>query len=163
MARSIKAALFAILLPGVSACVDELAGDDNRGDAFNDNDSSSTESVLEQESDPNEQLSVVTQAATTSSPVFTNGTRAAEAWFNRNGGDAACSGPCFALLDAKCDAHEVYVEYRINEGANTKRTNSGGCGTTLRIPLSGTFNISYRACVDQFNDVCGPMRFDHNP
>lgn len=116
-------------------------------------------------SDTIEQPVITPQAASSSSLAVTDGTRAAEAWFNRNGGDAACGGPCFALLDAKCDSHSVYVEYQINNGSVTRKTNGGGCGTTLRIPLSGNFNISYKACVDiQFgSDICGPTRFDHNP
>jgi hypothetical protein len=105
-------------------------------------------------------------AASTNSLVLINGTRVVEAWFNRTGGDSACSGPCFALLDASCDLHPVYVEYQINDGSWTRKSNNGTCGTTLRIPLpGGSYNIRYHACVDvQFgSDQCPPRdTFDHN-
>jgi len=98
-------------------------------------------------------------AASSSAIVNTNGTRAAEAFFNRG------APPFFDLFDAKCDAHQVYVLYRINNGSWTRRSNGGGCGTTLRIPLPNSgFNIEYKACVDvQFaSDPCSGSVFDHN-
>lgn len=165
MTTNIKAMLFAITISGVSACVDGPPGDDVRGEALDDSSSVVPDSALVPEGEATEQLTVTPRAASSSSIALTDGTRAAEAFFNRSGGDAACGGPCIALFDAKCDAHSVYVEYQINNGGVTRKTNGGGCNTTLRIPLSGNFNISYKACVDiqLGSDVCGPTRFDHNP
>jgi hypothetical protein len=161
---NIKAILFAIAVSGASACVDP-AGNDVPSEASGDSTAAAPDSASTEEAEAIEPLAIVPQAANSSSIALTSGTRAAEAFFNRSGGDAACSGPCIALFDAKCDAHQVYVEFQINGGGVTRRNNGGGCGTTLRIPLSGSFNIAYRSCVDiqLAPDACGPMRFDHNP
>ena len=165
---SIKSLLFAIIASGavsvVPACVDGLP-DDHHGDSLANDDGNSPDDTTRTESETTDSPSAAPRAASSSSIANTDGTRAAEAFFNRSGGDAACDGPCIALFDAKCDSHSVYVEYQINNGSTTRRTNGGGCNTTLRIPLSGNFNISYKACVDiqLGSDACGPTRFDHNP
>ena len=103
-------------------------------------------------------------AASSSAIVYTNGTRAAETWFNRSNGTHA-NNAWFDVADAKCDAHSVYVEYQIDGGNSQKKENKGGCGTTRGYNLrTGYFAIVYRTCVnDTFgNHPCSVWRADHN-
>jgi hypothetical protein len=158
-----RTVLFAIAVSGVSACVDEPTGEDVRADTLDDN-SAGPKSASPDEVDA--KPVGVPQAAHTNSIVFTNGTRAAEVWFNRSGDDAACGGPCLAVLDAKCDSHSAYVDYFINDVRQKHGANGGGCNSTLRIPVSGSYNIKYRACIDLqlSDDLCAKdWSFDHNP
>ncbi|HET6354332.1 hypothetical protein [Streptomyces sp.] len=101
-------------------------------------------------------------AASSSAIVYTNGTRAAEAWFNKSG--ASHSGYAWIdLYDAKCDGEPVYVEYKINNGSTTTKWNSGGCGSTAGFNLQkGSFAIVYRVCVDTFVPTCSPWKADNN-
>ncbi|MFI6457347.1 hypothetical protein ACIBF6_38050 [Streptosporangium amethystogenes] len=105
------------------------------------------------------------QAAASSSVIVnTDGTRAAEAWFNRSNGTHA-NNAWFDVYDAKCDANDVYVEYTINGDADrTKKYNSGGCGTTRGFNLrTGQFAISYRVCVDDAGpNTCSEWKGDSN-
>lgn len=103
-------------------------------------------------------------AASSSAIVYTNGTRAAEAWFNRSNGTHA-NKAWFDVYDAKCDANDVYVEYAIDGDPDPDEgRNSGGCGTTKGINLrTGQFAISYRVCVDDAGyNTCSPWKGDNN-
>jgi len=97
-------------------------------------------------------------AASSSAIVYTGGTYAGEAWFNRG------APAFFDVKDGKCDGEPVYVEWRINGGSSRKYTNYNGCGTTTRVQLqSGRFNISYRTCVDDFPPAtCSSWKSDNN-
>ncbi|WP_112264124.1 hypothetical protein [Lentzea terrae] len=104
-------------------------------------------------------------AASSSAIVNTDKTRAAEAFFNRSTSGSHAGKAWIDLYDAKCDAHSVYVEYRINDGGTKRFTNGGGCGNTSGVNLqTGYFAIVYRACVDvQFGgDPCSKWVSDHN-
>ena len=104
-------------------------------------------------------------AASSSAIVNTSNTRAAEAFFNRSTAGSHSGKAWIDLYDAKCDAHSVYVQYRINNGDTKRHTNSGGCGTTSGVNLqSGYFAIVYRACVDVQlgGDPCSKWISDHN-
>lgn len=97
-------------------------------------------------------------AASSSAIVKTGGTYAGEAWFNRG-------GPAFFdVKDGKCDGEPVFVEWKINGGSSRKYFNYDGCGTTRRVQLeSGRFNITYRACVDDFPPAtCSGWKTDNN-
>ncbi|WP_433382532.1 hypothetical protein [Streptosporangium sp. CA-115845] len=103
-------------------------------------------------------------AASSSAIVNTNGTRAAEAWFNRSNGTHA-NKAWFDVYDAKCDANDVYVEYAINGDPDPdQKYNSGGCGTTKGFNLqTGRFAISYRVCVDDAGyNTCSAWKGDNN-
>jgi hypothetical protein len=162
----VKVVLFSMLASIVSACVpgqdDPAPGDE----VLDPGRPTGHEDAVAQEGEGVTASELIKPlAASSSSIVNTSGTRAGEAFFNRSGGDAACGGPCIALFDAKCDAHQVYVVYRINNGGATRVNNGGGCNTTLRIPLPNSgFNIAYHACVDIQGapDVCAGDKFDHN-
>jgi hypothetical protein len=81
-------------------------------------------------------------AATSSSIVRTSGSRAGEAFFNPG------SPPYIDLYDAKCDNHQVYVEYQQNGGFNSRFYNGDGCGTTKRVYLAdGKGQVVYWAFV----------------
>ena len=104
-------------------------------------------------------------AASSNAIAFTNGTRAAEVWFNKSTPGTHANKAWFDLLDAKCDAHSVYVEYRIDSDPLKRESNDGGCGTTKGINLRADhFNIDYRVCVDiQLRpDVCSGWTYDSN-
>lgn len=82
-------------------------------------------------------------AATSSSIVYTGGTRAGEAFFNQGG------PPYIDLYDAKCDSHQVYVEYQQNGGFTQRFYNGNGCNTTKRVYLSDhQGQVVYWAFVD---------------
>lgn len=163
MTTKMTTMMFAILASSIPACV---AGQDSAGlaDDGSGTESSAPDDALAQDSTASE-LSITPHAASTHSIVFTSGTRAAEAWYNRSGGDPACSGPCLALLDAKCDGHQVYVDYEIDGVHQKPFSNNGGCGSMNRRSLPGIYNIKYRVCVDiqLGSDVCDNFVFDHNP
>jgi hypothetical protein len=64
--------------------------------------------------------------AGTSSQVVVDDERLVEAFFNRG-------APAWIdLYDAKCDAHPVYVEYRVNGVGTSRHDNNDGCGRTAR-------------------------------
>jgi hypothetical protein len=106
------------------------------------------------------------QAAASSSVWVDTGspkTRAVEALFYRSNGTHG-NKAWFRVNDTKCDANDVYVEYRIDGGANTEKYNSGGCGTGKEHNLkTGRFAIVFRVCVDDagFN-TCSEWRGDNN-
>ncbi|TMR15452.1 hypothetical protein ETD86_27115 [Nonomuraea turkmeniaca] len=109
-------------------------------------------------------LSPAALAASSNAIVYTDGTRAGEVWFNRSNGTRG-NRAWFDLYDAKCDKHSVYVEYSINNGADERKKNDGGCGTTRGFNLrTGYFAIVYRVCVDDTfgNHPCSGWRSDHN-
>jgi hypothetical protein len=96
-------------------------------------------------------------AASSNSIAVTDGTRAAEVWFNKSTPGTHANKAWFDLLNAKCDAHSVYVEYRINGDPPEREPNDGGCDNPKGINLlADHFTIQYRVCVDmQFRpDVC---------
>ncbi|WP_203911621.1 hypothetical protein [Rhizocola hellebori] len=109
-------------------------------------------------------------AASSNAVTYTDKTRAGEAWFNRS---AASHGghAWFDLYDAKCDNHEVYIEYiTIQDGTVADQKtfyNDGGCTTTWGKNLdSGHFAIQYRVCVDDkwwpVVDTCSGWKYDTN-
>ncbi|MFI6457348.1 hypothetical protein ACIBF6_38055 [Streptosporangium amethystogenes] len=112
-------------------------------------------------------LTVPAQAAASSSVIAnTNGTRAAEAWFNRSNGTHS-NKAWIDLYDAKCDASPVYLEYKLNNESRARtELNDGGCGTTAGVNIqTGAFNIKYRVCVDDsivLSDSCSGWKSDHN-
>lgn len=97
-------------------------------------------------------------AASSSAIVYTGGTYAGEAWFNRG------APAFFDVKDGKCDGEPVYVEWRVNGGSSRRYFNHDGCGTTRRAQLeSGRFNISYRVCVDDIPPAtCSGWKSDNN-
>jgi hypothetical protein len=107
------------------------------------------------------------QAAPSSSTWIDTGspkTRAAEALFNRSNGTHS-NKAWFDVNDTKCDANDVYVEYKINgEQDSTSKYNSGGCGTGKGYNLqTGRFAIVYRVCVDDAGtNTCSGWRGDNN-
>jgi hypothetical protein len=109
--------------------------------------------------------SPVLAAASSSSIVYTNGTRAGEAFFNRSVSGSHGNRAWFDVYDAKCDASSVYVEYILNGAPKVQKENVGGCGTTKGYNLqTGRFAIQYRACVnDSFGQhPCGIWVSDNN-
>ncbi|WP_138668984.1 hypothetical protein [Nonomuraea turkmeniaca] len=107
------------------------------------------------------------QAASSHAIAKTNGTRAAEVWFNRANGSHGNSA-WFDLYDAKCDAKPVYVTWKFVTGGWSRwesATNDGGCGNTMGINLGGGgFTIDYKVCVDDgfLDDSCSGTVRDHN-
>jgi hypothetical protein len=99
-------AVVAAFFVGAPACMDPPEEDSVAGQEL---DKAEAVPVEEgQDGQPALSDAIATLAASSSSIAFTDGTRAAEAFFNRG-------APAFIdLFDAKCDAHSVYVLYRIN-------------------------------------------------
>jgi hypothetical protein len=107
-------------------------------------------------------------AASSSAIANTNGTRAAEAFFNRRNGTHG-NRAWFDVYDAKCDAEPVLVQYDLTSlpGGLESSLNDGGCGTTAGVNLpTGYFTIKYRACVQDggpfTNDTCSNWVYDHS-
>jgi len=76
---------------------------------------------------------VAMAAASSSAIVYTSGTRAAEAFFNRSVAGSHAGKAWIDLYDAKCDAHSVYVQYQVNAGGTQRFNNGGGCGSTAGV------------------------------
>jgi hypothetical protein len=109
-------------------------------------------------------------AASSNAPVYApDGTRAGETWFNRATAGSHSGHPWFDLLDAKCDAHPVYVEYTLTNSQGTfprRFDNTGGCGTTAGTNLTRPtpFTIKYHTCIDipLSADLCSGWYTDHS-
>ena len=110
--------------------------------------------------------------ASSSSIAYTNGTRAAEGFFNHRVPGTHGNRAWIDLYDAKCDARLVFVRYTIHSLdsgriGGGRVTNSGGCGTTkgFNITWSDGYFIKYLACVqiDFGDDACGPWREERLP
>ncbi len=109
-------------------------------------------------------------AASSNGVAYTSGSRAAEGWFNRS---ASSHGgyAWFDLYDAKCDPHDVYIDYIISQNGTSSDqktfTNDGGCNTTWGRNLAkGSFAIQYNVCVDDkwwpISDTCSGWKYDSN-
>jgi hypothetical protein len=70
-------------------------------------------------------------AASSSSIAYTDGTRAAEAWFNHRVSGTHGNNPWFDICDAKCDAHRVYLTGTVKRSGQSDvgfySINDGGC------------------------------------
>ena len=110
--------------------------------------------------------------ASSSSIAYTNGTRAAEAFFNHRVPGTHGNRAWIDIYDAKCDGYPVFVRYSVfrpGSGviANRKYHHDGGCGTTVGFNL--TWNngdlVRYQGCVrvSWGDDVCGPLREERLP
>jgi hypothetical protein len=108
---------------------------------------------------------VASAAASTHGIAYTNGTRAAEGWFNRRNGTHG-NRAWIDLYDAKCDANSVHVLYKLNgEWRTNQLTNDGGCGTTAGFNMpTGYFTIEYKVCVNDsaISDTCSNWINDHS-
>ena len=113
-------------------------------------------------------------APSSSSTVYTGGTRAAVAYFNHRVPGTHGDRAWIDVYDAKCDAQHVYAEYTIHsldDGhiGGGRYENYGGCGTTqgFNVTWSNGYFIRYKACVDRdfpyVSGVCGPLREERLP
>ncbi len=106
-------------------------------------------------------------AASSYSVLTTDGTRAAESWYNRPVAGTHSNLPWIDLYDAKCsdDDDFVYVDVTVKKSGTLDQDfsliNDGGCGTTRgwNITWKGD-SITYRTCLNDgfWYDTCGPSR-----
>src|SRR4051794_2617550 len=111
-------------------------------------------------------MAVPAQAAASSSVwVDTNGSRAAEALFNRSNGSHG-NRAWIDINDTKCDASPAILRYKIGgEPQERSAKADGGCGTSAGVNLStGYFTIKFKVCVKTgvFSEKCSEWRSDHN-
>ena len=97
--------------------------------------------------------------------VDTNGSRAAEALFNRSNGTHG-NKAWIDINDVKCDASAAFLEYKLNGETRAREGKAdGGCGTSAGVNLStGYFTIKFRVCANAstFSRKCSEWRSDHN-
>jgi hypothetical protein len=104
-------------------------------------------------------------AASSSVWVDTDGSRAAEALFNRSNGTHG-NKAWIDINDTKCDASAAFLEYKLDGESRAREDKAdGGCGTSAGVNLStGYFTIKFRVCVHTgpFSQKCSGWRSDHN-
>lgn len=111
-------------------------------------------------------------AASSSSIAYTNGTRAAEVFFNHRVPGTHGDRAWLDIHDGKCDANPVFVRYEVVRPGmgiifDQRYWNREGCGTTQGHNLlwNNGDTVRYKACVDVDwgQDVCGPVRAERLP